>query len=241
MPFSLTRNDSIGLTATQNPILRPVVSGRNKNNTMARLEKVTTFIIRSQSIRQEILLFQHPTAGIQLPAGTVEPEEDPRAAAAREAGEETGLPGLKLEAYLGSLEETPVLGDHFIVVASDAYSRPDPASFNWAHFRSGITVKLQRREKGFAQVSFEEPDQWPETHYASYQITGWVPEKVLSRTATRHFFRFSHPGNTVDTWSVAIDNHIFKLFWVPLDPPPDIIAPQMPWLDFLINHSGVST
>jgi 8-oxo-dGTP diphosphatase len=51
-----------------------------------------------------LLVFRHPhapDAGIQVPAGTVEPGELFAAAALREAGEETGLPALRLAGFLG--------------------------------------------------------------------------------------------------------------------------------------------
>jgi 8-oxo-dGTP pyrophosphatase MutT (NUDIX family) len=52
----------------------------------------------------KLLVFSHPDfpeAGIQVPAGTIEPDEEPEAAALREAFEETGLTGLALVAPLG--------------------------------------------------------------------------------------------------------------------------------------------
>jgi 8-oxo-dGTP pyrophosphatase MutT (NUDIX family) len=51
-----------------------------------------------------LLVFSHPhapEAGIQVPAGTVEPGEPVEAAVLREAWEETGLPGLTLARFLG--------------------------------------------------------------------------------------------------------------------------------------------
>ena len=51
-----------------------------------------------------LLVFTHvdfPEAGIQVPAGTIEPGERPRDAALREAMEETGLTGLRLRGFLG--------------------------------------------------------------------------------------------------------------------------------------------
>ena len=56
------------------------------------------------SHRANLLVFSHPDfpeAGIQVPAGTIEPGEEPEAAVLREAFEETGLSGLKLVAPLG--------------------------------------------------------------------------------------------------------------------------------------------
>lgn len=43
----------------------------------------------------------HPEAGIQVPAGTMEQGEDPGDAALREATEETGLGGLRIGRWLG--------------------------------------------------------------------------------------------------------------------------------------------
>ena len=50
-----------------------------------------------------LLLFTHPKspeAGIQVPAGTIEPGEDPQDAVMREATEETGLTELRYEQFL---------------------------------------------------------------------------------------------------------------------------------------------
>lgn len=43
----------------------------------------------------------YPEAGIQVPAGSEEDGDDPDDAVLREAAEETGLDGLRIEAYLG--------------------------------------------------------------------------------------------------------------------------------------------
>lgn len=54
--------------------------------------------------QHQLLVFRHvgiPKAGLQVPAGTIEPGESPRSAALREAWEETGLRGLILVSYLG--------------------------------------------------------------------------------------------------------------------------------------------
>jgi 8-oxo-dGTP pyrophosphatase MutT (NUDIX family) len=57
--------------------------------------------------RDRLLVFRHPlepSAGVQVPAGTVEPGEEPGAAVLREAWEETGLAGLRLAGFLGERE-----------------------------------------------------------------------------------------------------------------------------------------
>lgn len=207
---------------------------------MPLLEKVTAFILRPGTEAWEVLLFEHPTAGIQFPAGTVEEGEAPEAAALREGGEESGLSGLKLESFIGSIDERPVIGDHFVAHGTPVYARPDPGSFHWANLRSGITVCLLRRSNGYVHVIFEEPDRWPDPQYATYQITGWIPEETVCETARRYFYTLSHRGQTPARWEVAIDNHIFKPFWAPVNAPSEIITPQAPWLEILRKHIGDS-
>lgn len=62
--------------------------------------KVFAYITHANSL----LVFRHPfepEAGIQVPAGTLEPGEDPEDAVMREAYEETGLSELTLDGFLG--------------------------------------------------------------------------------------------------------------------------------------------
>lgn len=67
-----------------------------------RCEKVVCYVVREG----QLLVFRHldhpiEQAGIQVPAGTVEPGEEAADAALREASEESGLTGLRLVAELG--------------------------------------------------------------------------------------------------------------------------------------------
>ena len=55
------------------------------------LQKVTAFVTRGVGEDAELLVFRHPHAGLQLPAGTVEVDESPPAAALREVLEETAV------------------------------------------------------------------------------------------------------------------------------------------------------
>jgi 8-oxo-dGTP diphosphatase len=67
---------------------------------MPRKQKVYAYITRGE----QLLVFNHvdfPEAGLQVPGGTLEPDELPESAVLREAAEETGLEGLQLAAYLG--------------------------------------------------------------------------------------------------------------------------------------------
>ena len=65
------------------------------------VHKVAAYI----TCNHQLLVFSHtdfPEAGIQVPAGTVGEGESFDEAVLREAYEETGLPDLSIESYLGT-------------------------------------------------------------------------------------------------------------------------------------------
>jgi len=197
------------------------------------VEKVTAFVVRAVDARRELLLFRHPDAGIQIPAGTVEDDETPERAVLREAAEETGLTGLVVNQYLGRAEDRLPEEQRIIAESTTVYSRPDSTRFDWARLRKGMYVTVERRAEGFAQVTYEEFDRVPDPQYVTLRITGWVPEGVLADTRRRHFFLLEFQGQSADRWTVRSDNHLFTLFWSPLDALPDIVYPQTEWLAFL--------
>jgi 8-oxo-dGTP diphosphatase len=60
-----------------------------------------------------LLVFTHPNspeAGIQVPAGSLEPGEEPEAGALREAIEETGRTDLEVVSFLGEVERERTWG-----------------------------------------------------------------------------------------------------------------------------------
>jgi 8-oxo-dGTP pyrophosphatase MutT (NUDIX family) len=63
--------------------------------------KACPVLFRDSSMRQ-ILAFEHPTEGLQLVKGTIEPGEDPRAAALRELEEESGIRSVAIARDLGT-------------------------------------------------------------------------------------------------------------------------------------------
>jgi len=199
----------------------------------ATLEKVTVFITRARAAQTELLLFRHPYAGIQLPAGTVEEDEAHADAALREAQEESGLTALSLHHYIG-MQET-VLPEHRAVVlhATPVFARPDPGSFAWARFPRAHPLECLRAEDGYRQVSYIEYDQFPAQNYITYQITGWVPAETLTRQLRRHFYHLVFTGDSAETWRVPIDHHLFEPFWAPLTHLPPLVEPQQQWLEYV--------
>ncbi len=197
------------------------------------LEKVVAFITRETAHGPDLLLFEHPYAGIQIPAGTVEIGEAPDAAALREGREETGLIGLQLVQALGQRDDSPPDGCAAMARTSTVYARPDSNSFGWARLPRSAWVRTERHADGFTQVTYVEHDAEPDPQYATYQITGWVPDEMLTRQQVRHFYHLDYPGNAPPRWTVETDNHRFTLFWARLGALPSIIPPQDTWLDVL--------
>jgi 8-oxo-dGTP pyrophosphatase MutT (NUDIX family) len=205
----------------------------NDMATSHALEKVTAFVTRPTPAGAELLLFQHPHAGIQIPAGTVEEGEAVEQAALREATEETGLHNLTRIALLGSADEQLPPDTALTLGNTPVYTRPDPASWLMTRIRRGIRVQVNRKENGFSQITYQEWDRFPDPAYVTFNLTGWTPDEAITETSRRHFFQFEHRDPTPMRWTVRTDNHDFALFWAPLAALPVIVEPQQWWLHFL--------
>jgi 8-oxo-dGTP pyrophosphatase MutT (NUDIX family) len=201
------------------------------------LEKVTVFVTRPAVRGPELLLFEHPNAGIQIPAGTLEQGERPEQAALREAYEETGLSASLLR-RIGQQETRLPPDQRVVLCATPVYARPDPGSFDWARLRRGISVRVERSQPGWVQVTYAEGDRYPDPAYTTYQITGWVPEETLAEALLRHFYHLSVPAGGPDRWQQPADNHLFRPFWAPLDNLPGIVPPQQAWLEYVNEVLG---
>lgn len=199
---------------------------------MTTIEKVTVFITCTHADRRYLLLIQHPYAGIQLPAGTVDPGEAPAVAARREAAEETGFTDLSEERLLGQEEKDLPDGLCAIMTATPVYSRPDATSFDWIHIRRGIVVKPLRQQADFTQIHYQELDRHDAPDTLSFVITGWAPTRNLVWRYIRYFYHFTCQGDPQASWTVETDNHTFRLFWADVETLPALISPQQPWLDY---------
>ena len=199
------------------------------------IEKVTAFITQERNGVKALLVFKHPTAGIQIPAGTVEVGEDIETAVQREAHEETGLQNVKIEKYLGCFENELAEQERILAETTKVYIKPDLNAIPYKDkLTRGLTVVYHSTHKDFTHVSYFEYDKFPDPSYIAYNISGWVPNKNLSKQKTRHFFLLSTSEKTEDMWELESDRgHIFQPFWTPLAPKPDIVLPQNRWLDFV--------
>ena len=193
------------------------------------LDKVVAFVVANRADGPSLLLFRH--AGIQLPAGTVEAGEDPETGAIREAQEETGLPDVTLVRKLSEAPETLAADESQILTTTPVYTRADGAGAVWATLRNGLRVRILRSESSFSQVEYIEINRNADPNYKSFEITGWIPSSTIARTVTRHFYLFSHHGDTPDRWDHQDEGHTFSLFWSTLADLPALNPWQQPWLD----------
>ncbi|MYA71999.1 NUDIX domain-containing protein [Candidatus Poribacteria bacterium] len=199
------------------------------------VQKVTAFIVRERNGVKELLVFKHPTAGVQIPAGTVEKSEDLETAVKREVYEETGLQFVEIEGYLGCFENELAEGERIIVETTQVYIQPDLNAMPYKEkLTKGMTVNYHSIRADFTHISYIEYDKHPNPTCICYNITGWVPNENIGVQKTRHFFLLSTQEETEDAWELKSDRgHIFKPYWTPLSPKPKIIPPQDKWLDFV--------
>jgi len=202
-----------------------------------KLEKATAFITRRKDGESQLLLFKHPNAGIQLPAGTVEEGESPEKAVLREAMEETGLDKVIVKSYIGCMKVN--LPEDKIVVSKSTkvYARPDYGSFDWAQFRRGITIEDNHRQlNGFRQVVYKENDDFLNPEYVTYSILGWVPDECIAKEVMRYLYHLEIDEETGNQWENVSDNHVFTFFWSSLSELPELIYPQNEWLTYALEE-----
>ncbi len=204
------------------------------------VQKVTAFIVRENNGVRELLVFKHPTAGVQIPAGTVEAGEDIETAVKREVYEETGLQFVEIENYLGCFENELENNQRIIAETTQVYIEPNLNAIPYRRkLPKGLTVDYLSAQGDFTRISYieYEYDQFYEPICVDANITGWVPNENISTRKKRHFFHLSTQEETADAWELKSDQgHIFKPYWTPLSPKPQIIPPQDKWLDFVYER-----
>jgi 8-oxo-dGTP pyrophosphatase MutT (NUDIX family) len=207
----------------------------------APVEKVTAFVLGRRAGVEQLLVLYHPTAGIQLPAGTVEAGESARVAALREAHEETGIEGLVWGGLLGEerMELAPEQG--IVALPAPTHTRPDASSHCVVTLRRGLWVVVVRAEGDFLQVRYVETDRYPDPQFTSFELLGWVPAGTIASVVIRHFAWMTAPDDTPSSWVHYEDHHHFTLRWHPLDRLPSLVAPQAPWLRFLAARVKTSS
>ncbi len=203
------------------------------------IEKVTAFITRRKDEKPQLLVFKHPSAGIQLPAGTVEENEAMEKALFREVNEETGLKKLTLIKKLG--ESTSFFGPDEAILTQTMRCFAWPAQSakrNGPLCTRGLKLQTFERKVGFVRVKYEEFDLNKQHAVVLSELEGWLPSAVVTREVHRHFFLLKSEEETADSWNIQSDGgNTFQCMWVNLDEVPELIGEQVEWLKQL---NGIS-
>lgn len=199
------------------------------------IEKVTAFIVRKKNDIPQLLVFKHPTAGIQIPAGTVEANETSENALLREVREETGLQRLTLLKKLG--DTTLFLGQNEAVLLTTlrCFAWPAQAAKRIGPLCSrGLKLQTFERKVGFTHIKYEDYDFNQDPPTLLNAIDAWLPSDALTREILRTFYLLRVEEETQDTWQIQSDQgHTFQFFWVNWNEFPQLIGEQADWLNQL--------
>ncbi|MFN8373982.1 MAG: NUDIX domain-containing protein [Anaerolineae bacterium] len=201
---------------------------------MLIVRKATAFITRDTTHGREVLIFRHPLAGIQLPAGTVEAGETVEQGVLREVLEETGLSSVHIVEHLGVIELKYDGILRRVVKDVPLLETPAGAATDCLMER-GILVNLNEERGKYASVTHRDDLDPYFTHPA---ITGWVlSEAVQPHQVVRHLFHLQTTEPTPDTWEhFAEDTYQFRFYWVSVNDRPTLAGAQQSWWDYVIDR-----
>ncbi|HVU10135.1 MAG TPA: NUDIX domain-containing protein [Phototrophicaceae bacterium] len=196
--------------------------------------KVTAFITRETGGGRQLLVLRHPSAGIQLPAGTIEADETPEAAVLREVREETGLTAVEIVAHLETVEQ--VLEGQARVVTAPYNLELEPGDSARIIARLSRGAAVQRIEEFYADTQV-----WCEFRLAADGVLrpvtgmrGWLPTRLLTNRVQRAFFHLIPTAPTPERWTQEADHHTFELYWADLS--VQLVTPQQAWLERMRNR-----
>lgn len=196
--------------------------------------KVTAIVTRETADGRELLVFRHPTAGIQLPAGTNEEGETPKQALMREVFEETGLDHtmVELEKHLVTFHQLLQPGIHVMQRAVHPRLFPDEQSEELPVLLGrGHSVHVEEQRGDYVRIYFESP-RMERGVLVQEKVCGWLPVVLVSDVVQRHIFHLTTTVPTPDSWQITSDRGFtFTLFWVNLNYQPGLIPPQDDWLN----------
>lgn len=198
---------------------------------MRQFDKVTAFVTRVHEGRVELLVFAHPTAGTQVPAGSVESGEQPAAAAVREVAEETGLEDCVVVARMGELTQTLSSTRTVLLQTAQVRSKPDTNAPVTDTLRRGLPVQVELSEGPWSHLVYQTFDLNQDPPVPLTRVEGWVPVTCLAQRLVRHLFHLQCTASTPEQWEQFADEHLFRPFWTPLDAPATLVKGQHEWLD----------
>jgi 8-oxo-dGTP pyrophosphatase MutT (NUDIX family) len=197
------------------------------------IQKVSAFVTRVLDGKAELLLMEHPLAGIQIPAGTVELGETVEAAVLREAAEETGLENLRIIRELGRINVELPENERIITHVTKLFDAPasDASSAGGFGLTRGSSVVVVQFIDSFAEIICDPLDLGRTPPVRVKGVRGYVRRSLLADTAERHFFQLEPVGPVPEQSEAFTDGVTFRAFWAALVPKPALHPAQQGWLD----------
>ncbi len=198
-------------------------------------EKITAFILRLTQPVPEILVFEHPASGLQLPAGTVEIGEEPEMAVLRKVFEETELKQIEVVRKVTETHQFISPDEAYLMETLRCYAWPAQSAQRFGPlFTRGMRFQVFERKVGFTRILYEGYDLEKKTDKSSTMIEGWLPTSSLTREIRRYFYLVKVLTETPQSWSFLNDRgYTIQLKWMPLTPAPQLNEEQTDWLHFL--------
>ncbi len=203
------------------------------------IEKVTAFVLRKKNNIPQLLVFSHPTAGTQIPAGTVEENEAVEVALLREINKETGLSNPKLIRKLGETLQFTGPNEAYLTQTLRCYSWPaQAAKRNGPLCNRGLLLQTFERKVGFTRVTYKEYDLNIEPPVLLSELEGWLPSDALTREIRRHFYILKVDEDTPEYWKTESDGgNVFQCYWVDVNAIPELMGEQAEWI---LQLNGIS-
>jgi 8-oxo-dGTP pyrophosphatase MutT (NUDIX family) len=200
------------------------------------LRKVSIFAFSSR-LHGWLLVFEHPSAGTQVPAGTVDVEEEVLWGAQRELFEESGLDvdRTRFREVACSRNQLPV--NEYVALRDLELTQLVGAARSTYKITRGTRVrKMGEVPGGLAEIVYEERDST--TGAVTLGAAGRVAEASLGGAIERHHFVvYVDPKECVGpTWEHAADRHVFRYRWVEISTKPELFGEQALWLESVMKH-----
>lgn len=213
------------------------MSDWNNVKPTSALRKVTAYITRRCSNGKEVLVFRHPLAGLQLPAGTVEDGQSPADAVLREVEEETGIAGARIITEL-LVEETTV-PDHQRAVLNPTplLAEPHPGAEQIDTVgRTGFLIDVGEVGGDYRRVTQRHYEFDGEAFHPVRSVPGWVLDCELTSRMVRHHYEIAVDSPTAERWVHAeYQDFPYDLFWAPLGEDIGLVASNREWLRLVID------
>jgi 8-oxo-dGTP pyrophosphatase MutT (NUDIX family) len=213
-----------------------------KINRRRTVEKVSAFVTKDGDLGPELLVFRHPLAGIQVPAGTVEFGETAEEAVVREVAEESGIKQTKILSRLAELIEPLPDGQKVVRRMTKIFDSPenDASSAGGFGLSRGNPVYVTGEVGDFSAIVCESLDMNQDPPVSVPGVRGYVRTSILGSEVRRYLYHLASLEQTAATWSIFVDGHEFQLFWTALSSQTRLHSHQDSWLSS-VYQSLIST